>query len=117
MMMLQLLAQATDPNAGGAPSGGPGPLIGQFLPLILIIAVFWFMMSRGRNKEKQRFEQMLASMKRGDRVQSIGGIYGTIVDVRDNEVVVKVDESANVKIRFARNAIKEVQKEPGVETR
>jgi len=56
-------------------------------------------------------------MKKGDKVQTIGGVFGTIVDVRDNEVVVKVDESSNVKIRFNRAAIKEVIQETPAETK
>ena len=51
---------------------------------------------------------MLKNMKRGDRVMTAGGILGTVVDVRDAEVVLKVDESTNTKIKFSRDAIKRV---------
>ncbi|MEW6249377.1 MAG: preprotein translocase subunit YajC [Planctomycetota bacterium] len=109
-----LLAQAT--TAPGAPGAPPSPtsfLQNPLIPLILVIVVFWFIMSRGKRKEQQRYQQMLSSLKRNDRVQTIGGVLGTVVDVRDDEVVLKVDETNNVKVRFNRSAIKEVLREPG----
>jgi preprotein translocase subunit YajC len=109
-----LLAQTTTPTTTG-PAGAPGGTQSIFasplVPLVLVMVVFWFVMSRGRNKEKQRFQQMLDSLKKNDRVQTIGGIIGTVVDVRDDEVVLKVDEANNVKIRFNRSAIKDVLRE------
>lgn len=106
--MLLLVAQATAPSGGPAPAApGTGDFLRTMLPLIAAMLVFWWLMSRGRTKERKRYEDMLGSLKRGDRVQTIGGVLGTIVDVRDNEVVLKVDESSNVKIRFTRGAIKE----------
>ncbi len=100
-----LLAQSAPSSP---PPSGTDMFIRQFLPLILILGVFWWIMSRGKSKERQRYEQMLNALKKNDRVQTIGGVLGTVVDVRDNEVVVKVDETNNVKIRFVRTAIKEV---------
>ena len=63
-------------------------------------------------QEKER-KLTLASMKRGDRVQTIGGILGTIVEVRDNDIVVKVDESNNTKIKFARKSTAKVVRRRG----
>ena len=51
---------------------------------------------------------MLAGLKRNDRVQTIGGVLGTVVEAREHEVILKVDESSNTKMRFNRAAIKEV---------
>jgi preprotein translocase subunit YajC len=80
----------------------------MFLPLILAMGVFWWISSRSQKKERQKAQNMLNAIKRNDRIQTIGGILGTVVDVRDNEVIVKVDEGSNVKMRFMRSAIKEV---------
>ncbi len=118
---LMLLAQATQstpatsqPGGTGAPPGGLGALFqNPLIPLILVIVIFWWIMSRGQRKERQRYADMLASLKRNDRVQTVGGVIGTVVDVRDNEVILKVDEASNVKMRFTRSAIKEVLREPG----
>jgi preprotein translocase subunit YajC len=107
MSELFVLAQATQP----APSGLE-LFLRQFFPIILLLGVFWWWMARARRKERQQYEEMLRSLKRNDRVVTIGGIIGTVVETRDNEVVLKVDEANNVKIRFARSAIKEVIREP-----
>ena len=116
-----LLAQTTPPTTGPAGTSGGTPqsiFASPLIPLVLVMVVFWFVMSRGRNKEKQRFQQMLDSLKKNDRVQTIGGMLGTVVDVRDDEVVLKVDEANNVKIRFNRSAIKDVLREaPTSETK
>jgi preprotein translocase subunit YajC len=65
-------------------------------------------MFRGQKKDRQKHADMLANLKRNDRVQTIGGVLGTVVDVRDSEVILKVDETNNVKMRFNRSAVKEV---------
>ncbi len=114
--LAMLLAQSAP--AAPPPAGGTELFVKQFLPLILILGIFWWILSRGRKKERQRYEQMLNSVKKNDRIQTIGGVLGTVVDVRDNEVVVKVDETNNVKLRFVRSAIKEVFREtPAGETK
>ncbi len=112
--LLDLLAQATS-SAPAQPSAGDF-LRSPFVPLLLVIVVFWFIMARGRRKEQQKYEQMLNSLSRNDRVQTIGGIIGTVVDVRDDEVVLKVDETTNTKMRFNRSAIKGVIQESSSES-
>jgi preprotein translocase subunit YajC len=102
-----LLAQAA-PTTQPGPEGPAGLLRSPLVPLVLVLVIFWWVMSRGRSKERRRYEQMLAALKKNDRVQTIGGLIGTVVDVRDNVVVLKVDEASNTKIHFNRTAIKEV---------
>jgi preprotein translocase subunit YajC len=122
MDWLPVLAQTTTAPIGPSGPGGPPPsgtdvFFRQLLPIILIVGVFWWVMTRGRSKERKRYEQMLGALKKNDRVQTIGGIIGTVVDVRDNDVLVKVDEASNTKIRFNRTAIKEVLAETPTETK
>lgn len=105
--LADLLAQTTRPAPQGEIS--PGFLWGGML---LFIAVFYVMMFRSRSKQQQRFQQLLSSLKRNDRVVTIGGIFGTVVDVRDNDVTLKIDETSNVKVRVEKAAIKEVVREP-----
>jgi len=96
---------------GPAPKGRPrGGLRGSW-PLLLMIGGFFLLyiwMSRGRRKEQQRRQQMLNSLKKGDKVTTIGGIIGTVIEVRGDELTVKVDESSNTRMKFARWAIRGV---------
>ena len=104
---LTLIAQATTQPAGGA-----APPTGSFMrfmfPLLLAFGVFYFLIFRGQRKDKKHHAEMLTNLKRNDRVQTIGGVLGTVVDAREHEVILKVDESSNTKMRFNRSAIKEV---------
>ena len=77
------------------------------LPLFLI-AIFFIFMSRSKKKQEKQAQDLRNNLKRGDRVQTIGGVLGTVVEARDTEVLVKVDETNNTKIRFSRNAIHRV---------
>ena len=90
-----------DPNIKKDP---PNPLM-QFLPLILIFAVMYLFMFRGPKKKQQEHNKMVKSLSKNDRVRTIGGIFGTVLDVRDDEIVLKVDESTNTKMRVSPQAI------------
>ncbi|MEO0514584.1 MAG: preprotein translocase subunit YajC, partial [Planctomycetota bacterium] len=90
---------------GGAATPPANPLSGLLFPMILIIGLlFIFTMGSGR-KEKKRKAELMANLSKGAKVQTVGGILGTIVEVRDDEVVVKVDESSNTRMRFSKSAI------------
>lgn len=86
-----------------SPFGG-----GLFIPMILILVVFWFFMMGGQRREKKKRAAMLAALKKGDKVQTAGGILGTVVEVRPSDVLVKVDENANTRIKFARSSIQNI---------
>jgi len=76
--------------------------------LILMIVVFYGFVLWGSHKDKQKRKQMLAAVKKNDRVMTIGGIIGSVITVNDAEVSLKVDESANVKVTVTRSAIQRV---------
>jgi preprotein translocase subunit YajC len=105
-------------TAPAAPGGGGGGGTGQqadpthwLIAIAVALGFFYLFMWRSNKKERQKHDDMLSSLKRNDRVQTIGGLLGTIVEVRDQEVVVKIDETNNVKARFNRTAIKDVIRE------
>jgi preprotein translocase subunit YajC len=83
----------------------------SMFPLILGVMVLFMIMSRSKKgTEKQRLET-LKQLKRGDRVQTIGGILGTVLRAEENRVEVKVDETNNTKMWFTRNAIHRIVEE------
>ena len=84
----------------------------SFLPLMMVaFAIMIIFTVKGSSKEKKKRAQLIASLKKGDRVQTVGGIIGTIVQIRDADVVVKVDENTGAKISFSRNAVQTVLEE------
>ena len=107
----------TTPAPGGTPINGgtgdgktPPPVNGMgMLPLLLILVVAMLVLpSLMGRKEKKKRAAMMAAMAKGDKVQTVGGILGTIVEVRDEEVIVKVDENANTRLRFSRSSIQSI---------
>jgi len=103
-----------DPNAAdpNAPGNGGGLFGGGMWQIFLIMGAFLLLyvwMGRSRRKQEAQRRQMLENLKKGMKVTTIGGIRGTVLEVREKEVVVKVDEQNNVKMRFARRAVHEVE--------
>jgi preprotein translocase subunit YajC len=80
-------------------------------PLLLVMVVFILMTTMAGRKEKKRRAALLSSVKRGDRVQTVGGEIGTVVDLTDTEMTLRVDEVTNTRIRFTRSALQQVLKE------
>ena len=81
------------------------------IPLLIGIAVLYLFVFRSKRGQDKKRTDMLSQLKRGDRVQTIGGILGTVIEARETEVLLKVDESSNTKIRFSRSAIHRVVEE------
>lgn len=94
--------------AGAASSASAtGSLAGSMIPFLLIIVIFYFFLIRPQNKKQKETEKMLKALKKGDKIITIGGIHGVISSVKENTVVVKVDD--NCKIEFNRSAISTVE--------
>lgn len=98
------------PAKEGQKTPGPSPLLWVMLPLLL---VYMFFMFRGPKKKQQEHQKMVKSLSKNDRVRTIGGIFGTVLDVRDDEIVLKVDESTNTKVRVSPQAIATVLTDKG----
>ena len=95
----------SDPNA---PTGAqkPNPFGGtQLIFLALMFVLMYMILFRGPRKKQQQHKQMVQSLAKNDRVQTIGGIIGTVVDIKEDEVTLKIDESNNTKIKIIRSAI------------
>jgi preprotein translocase subunit YajC len=93
--------------------GSPGPfgsLTGIF-PIILMFAVFYFLIIRPQSKKAKLHQQMLGQLKKGDDVVTTGGLIGRITGIKDDEVTLQVQEG--VRLRILRSAVTGLQKPPG----
>ncbi len=96
--------------ANGQPAGAGG-LLSMLLPLVLMVVVFYFFLMRPQKKKDKAVKDMLASLKVGDRILTIGGIYGTITGLRDDQVIIAVGAQKTT-MHMARWAIKSVEDAP-----
>ena len=87
---------------------------GTFLPLILIFAVFYFLLIRPQQRKVKQHKEMLSNLKRGDKIITSGGIIGTVNKVSDNrELTVEISE--NVEIKIAPGMVADLYKMPDVQ--
>ena len=84
-------------------SGGATAALVNFMPIIAIGLVFYFLVIAPANKQRKKTAEMLSALKKGDRVITAGGIYGTIQGVEPDAVYLKIAE--NVKVKVARSSI------------
>lgn len=104
-----ILAEEAAPNAPGPGKNPQQPAFWQLLvPLVVIFLFFQLFIGRHDRKQRARHQEMLKNLKKNDSVVTIGGIIGTVANVSQDgkEVTVKVDD--NTRIRFRRDAIREV---------
>lgn len=87
---------------GGAPAGGPAAF-GQFLPLILIFVIFYFLLIRPQQKKAKDHRNFLANLKKGDKVVTGGGLLGTITGLTDSVATLEIAD--NVRVKVSRGSI------------
>ena len=105
MLSLPLLMGAP---AGGAASSSPQGSMAQIGMIVAVFAIFWFLIIRPQRKKQKETKDMLAAIKKGDRVISIGGIRGKVKTLHDNTVVLEVDSKGNT-LEFLKTAIGSVE--------
>jgi preprotein translocase subunit YajC len=95
----------------GAPPGGnqPGNPWVNFVPILLIFVIFYFLVMAPQRKRQKKHNEMLGNLKSGDRVVTSGGLYGTVVGVTDTIVQLRIADQ--VKVDVARHAIAELRQE------
>ncbi len=100
---------------GNAAQPGWNSLLGPLFPFLMIAVLFYFLMIRPERRKRTELAAMLQNLKKNDRVVTIGGIYGTIVNAQPDldEVTIKVDENTNTKLRMQRSAIARVVSSDG----
>ena len=99
---LMILAQAA------APGQPPQNLLVSMMPLVFIFIIFYFLLIRPQQKKQKEHEKLVQAVKTGDQVITSSGIHGTISNVKDKTVIVKIAD--NVKVEFDRASIAIVEK-------
>lgn len=84
-------------GSGGTGGGGGGGL-GAFVPLILMFAIFYFLLIRPQQKKAKQHKAMLSSVKKGDRVVSAGGLHGVVTGITDEVVTMEIAPKVRVKV-------------------
>ena len=116
MYSLILALGTTATTADGASAGGS--MVTTLITFGVIILIFYFLIIRPQRKRDKEAKAMLAAIKKGDKIVTIGGIRGTVAVVKESTVIVKVDD--NTRIEFSKNAISSVlnrkEEAPAAET-
>ena len=103
--MFNLFVTAYAAAAGGAGAQGGGT--STILMIVIMIAIFYFLLIRPENKRKKEADNMRNSLKKGDWITTIGGVYGKVVSITDRTVVIETSED-RVRVEFVKNAIGQV---------
>ena len=85
-------------GTGGGTSGQTGGGFGALVPLILMFAIFYFLLIRPQQRKQKQHRQLLTSLKKGDRVITTGGLYGRITGLTDTVVTLEISEKVRVKV-------------------
>jgi len=97
-MIGMLIGTAHAQQAAAAPAAGGLASFGQFVPLILIFVVFYFLLIRPQQKKAQEQQSFLGSLKKGDKVLTGGGVHGTITGLTDIAVTLEIADNVRVKV-------------------
>ena len=97
MSLMNVIAMSSPGGAGG------GSAIAGFIPIILMFGVFWFLIIRPQKKQADQRKAMLSAIKRGDKVVTNGGLFGTVRDVKSDRIVVTIAE--NIKVEVAKSSL------------
>lgn len=89
-------------------ASNPQSLVSSFIPLVLILFVFYFLVMRPQYAKQKEFKRMINNIAKNDEVVTIGGIHGTVVLVKDKTVILRIDE--NVKVELDKTAIARIEK-------
>ena len=104
---------SADGSNGGAAGGQgtdarPQSPFGSLIWMLPLFVVMYLLMFRGPKKKQQQHQKMVQALQKNDKVRTIGGILGTVIDAKDDEIILKIDESNNTKIRITPGAVSKV---------
>lgn len=111
LLLTDATQQAAQTQGQGQPQPAPeGSIFGMFIPLILIFFIFWVLIIRPQKKQQREREKMISELKKNDYVVTMGGILGTVRRIKDNEVVLVIDEKKDVELRVLKSAILDIRR-------
>lgn len=108
ILLAQAVAEETGTAGDPASTTTPPAFWHLLLPFAVIFGIFYFLLIRPQKKQEKARRAMLADLKKNDKVVTIGGIRGVVATVREKDVILKVDEAGNVRMRFSRGAISRI---------
>lgn len=100
---------SAEPTTSTTPQQLSNP-IGTFFPFIIMIAIFYFLIILPQNKKKKEHQKMLDNLKKDDAVVTVGGIHGSVVEVKTGTIILRI--ASNVNVEFSKGAISYLEKYP-----
>ena len=102
MYFLLAVVAMTGPSGTGQSGGNP---LGMFLPLILIFLIMWLLIFRPQARKQKQHQKMIQEVQTGDRVLTVGGLYGVVKGFKSDDKVLILEIDKNVKIEFLKSSI------------
>jgi preprotein translocase subunit YajC len=96
-MMVDVAYALGTPGAGQGQSGGAGAFSGVLM-ILVIFAIFYFLLVRPQMKRQKEHQSMVNALKKGDKVVTTGGIHGTVVGIKDDIAVIKIAEEVKIEV-------------------
>ncbi|MBI5872765.1 MAG: preprotein translocase subunit YajC [Candidatus Omnitrophica bacterium] len=84
-------------------------LLGNLFPLALIFLIFYFILIRPQQKQQKDFKKMVENLKKNDQIVTIGGVHGTVINVKEKTLIVRIDE--NTRVEIDKSAVGRVEKQ------
>jgi preprotein translocase subunit YajC len=104
-------AQESGANGNGgeqAPQAPGSGLLTGIGYIVILLLIFWFILFRPKAKEQKERQKMLENINKHDRIVTIGGIIGTVMEIKEDEITLKVDDNTNTRMKFSRGAVQKV---------
>ncbi len=95
-------------TGGSQPAGAAGFFI-SILPLLVILVIFYFLLIKPQQSQQKKHKEMLSKLKKGDRILTTGGLYGTVVGINEKDDIVVIRISDDVKVEIGRSFITSVK--------
>ncbi len=111
VLTLALISGCAAPPAGGEEGTSMLPLL---LMMALLFGVFYFIMIRPQRKRQKQHQQMMIDLKKGDKVVTAGGIYGVVESISEDNVVIKVESGATLRVLRQSVALRQQEEQPKI---